>query len=95
MLEIFALIAVAKKIRKIVEEKGLKATKYIIFLILLWIVFEFIGAIIGILIFGEESLINYLCALIGAAVGAYIAYFIAEKAQGQEFDKKVDSFGVK
>jgi small-conductance mechanosensitive channel len=80
MLEIIAIISVSRTIRAIALEKGLKPSKYIIILIALWIGFEMLGGILGALLFGP-GLESYLIAIVGAGVGGYLGYNIAQKAE--------------
>jgi hypothetical protein len=80
MLEILAIIGLSKKIGNIAFDKGLKKTPYIIIMIALWVVLEIVGAVIGTLIFGEETLMVYLCAVLGAATGALLGYLIVNSA---------------
>lgn len=79
MLEIIAAIFLGREIKKIVEAKGLKATRYIIIMIALWVGLEFTGAIVGTLMFGEGGMV-YLFAIIGAIIGAFLSYTIAKNA---------------
>jgi len=81
MLEIIALWTLAKRVGQIVEEKGRKSGWYKVLTVVLWFGGEFMGAIIGSLIVGiDESTqcLVYIFALIGAAIGAGIAYWIAK-----------------
>lgn len=88
MLEIVAIIALSNRISRIVREKGLSPAKYIVIAILLWISFEFIGAVFGYLVLGEDStsgggglnLWVYPFAIAGAAVGAFLGYYFAKRA---------------
>lgn len=79
MLELIAIFILGKAIKKMVHAKGLKATKYILLMIFFWLSFEFLGMVLGIIIFGE-GLTAYLLALPGAALGAYLSYTIAKNA---------------
>ena len=84
MLEILFLIALTNRIGKTVEAKGYKSGKYKWMTIGLWFGGEILGAIIGAsLTGGDESAIGllYIIALLGAAVGTMIAFFIATGLQ--------------
>ena len=81
MLEIFLLIALTKRIGKILEEKGRKSGWFKFLTVVLWFGGEFIGGITGAIIAeisGVNELIIYLVALLGAAVGAGVAFIIAK-----------------
>lgn len=80
MLEILAVWLLTKKVGKIVEAKGHRPTGYKILTVVLWIVGEIFGAVIGVIIAGfDESsqCLVYLIGLGGAVVGGGIAYLIA------------------
>ncbi len=86
MLEIIAAIYLGKKIRDIVKEKGLNPTGYIIIMVVLWIGFEFFGALVGMLI-TEDEMGAYVFAIIGAVLGAAISYAIADNAKPAKVEK--------
>lgn len=75
MLEILALISLTNKIGRIVEQKGYQSSGYKWSTVAWWFGGEILGVIIGLLITGgEQGLPAYIIALIGAAIGASIAY---------------------
>ena len=80
MLEIIAIIALARKIKAIVIAKGHKPLKYILILLGLWIGLEVVGAIIGTLIFGEDGFEPYICAVLGATWAGFFSYRVALNA---------------
>ena len=84
MLEIFLIVYLSKKIGKIVEEKERKKGMYIFMFVVLWVVGEFLGAIAGILVTGEEGIIIYLYALMGAAGGAVLSFIIVKGLSKKE-----------
>ncbi len=88
MLEIIAAVFLGREIKKIVEAKGLKATRYIVIMIALWVGLEFTGAIIGTLMFGDGGMV-YLFAILGAIVGAYLSYTIAKNAPEATPDSEI------
>jgi hypothetical protein len=80
MIEIIILWSLTKRIGNIVEEKGHKSGGYKLLTVVLWFGGEFVGAILGALVTGVESsgqCTAYIFALLGAATGAGIAYWIA------------------
>jgi hypothetical protein len=80
MLEILALLVLTKRIGKIVEEKGRKSGGYKILMVGLWFGGEIVGLILGTVIAGGDpsaKWLPYLIALLGAVIGAGIAYAIA------------------
>jgi len=82
MLEIIALVFLSKKIRKIVNEKGLNARRYVTMLILLWFSLELLFIAFGIKMFGDP--ISALpIGMIGAAIGGYLGYKLAVNAEAE------------
>ncbi|MCP4521125.1 MAG: hypothetical protein GY827_05485 [Cytophagales bacterium] len=84
-----------KKNQRISKKQRTKATQVYFDSYTLWIAFEFIGLIVGVLIFGEDSLLIYLVGFGSAALGAFLAYNIAKSAKGKniDFGKQIEDFG--
>lgn len=80
MLDIAAGVAMAFRMKKKAEEKGLKPGKYVTYLLVLWFGLEILGATIGIVIF-EDTLAAMILGIIFAIIGAFIAFNIIKKAQ--------------
>jgi membrane protein DedA with SNARE-associated domain len=90
MLEIFIVYRLAKSIGDKVAAKGHKRFGYQLMLVALWIGGEIAGMVAGIVLQlamaggagAEEEAgfpwMAYLCALAGAAIGAFIAFAIAD-----------------
>lgn len=73
MIEIIALIILTGQMGKLAHQKGLKPGPWKLYTVLSWIGGEFLGAIIGVLIFGTENIISViLVALAGAITGFLI-----------------------
>jgi len=72
MLEIIALIFLTREIGKIAADKGLKPGTWKIYTVLAWIAGEFIGAIIGVLIFGTNNFWSVVLVAIAGAVTGYL-----------------------
>ncbi len=84
MLEILFLFFFARKIGEIVRLKGYEALGYQVMAIVLWFGGEFAGACLGFALFGfDESAqcIAYIVALIGAAIGAGVAYLVVNNLE--------------
>ncbi len=79
MLEIIAIIYLGRTIKKIAIEKELKPSKYILLMVFFWLSFEFLGMVIGFMIF-RDGLMPYLLALPGAALGGYVGYYFVKNA---------------
>ena len=75
MIEILVLIALTKRIGNIVKAKGHKPGGYKAMLVGFWFGGEILGLIIGFAVVGE-GLAIYLFAIIGAVIGAFVAFGI-------------------
>lgn len=80
MVEIIALYYFAKNIGEMVESKGHRSLWYKVMAVAMWFGGEFVGAIIGGILFGPEGgqCAIYLLALLGAAMSAGTVYLIAK-----------------
>jgi MFS family permease len=92
MLEIILIISLSKKIGTIAENKGHKKGGYIALFVILWILGEIIGAIAGVAITGDDGFGFYIFAIIGAAIGALIAFVVTNNLQDKSFLKQPDSY---
>ena len=84
MLEILVVTALTRRIGQIVEDKGHKATKYKWMAAGLWFGGEILGAILGATIAGwtdSGQCLVYVIGLLGAGIGAAIAYSIANNVE--------------
>jgi len=77
MLELIVLVALTRKIGAMVESKGHTSRKYKVLTVILWFGGEVVGAFLGAMISNGETGPTYVAALIGAAIGAGIAYNLA------------------
>lgn len=80
MLEVFAVIGLCRLNRKNAIARGRRPGGYIALTIILWILFEFVGAIFGILLFGRDNdtFTVMFVALPCAALGGLISFLIAK-----------------
>jgi hypothetical protein len=72
MLEIIALIFLCKKNGILAERKGLKPGMWKVYTIIAWIVAEFMGIFIGMMMFGKTNLIAVFAVGLFAAFGGYL-----------------------
>jgi hypothetical protein len=98
MLEIVIVYMLAKNIGNKVEAKGRKRFSYQLLLVALWIGGEIAGGVIGFILQAAMAggvapdddngfpWMGYLCALAGAALGAIIAFAIANNASPVQDD---------
>lgn len=78
MLEIIAIYLTSKNIAQIAHEKGYPPGLWRFLAIITWILSEIVGAIIGILLFGQGGLMMYIFALGGAVLGYVILRKVLE-----------------
>ena len=78
MIELIVIWKLATSIGTTASQKGLKKLGYQIMAVILWLCGEFFGAILGGAVFGANGsfLLKYIFALLGAAVGAGIAFLV-------------------
>ena len=74
MLEILILIFLTKKIGLLAEQKGLPPGKWKWKTVLAWFFFEFLGAFIGIMMFGfdPENIFGLMAFALVLAFGGYL-----------------------
>ena len=95
MLEIIAIIWLSQKNGRLAERKGLKSSTWVLYSVLCWIGFEFVGALIGVLAFGQDHIgPAYLMAL-GAAVLSYFFIRSLLNKKPDTMDDDVNRIGVK
>jgi ribose/xylose/arabinose/galactoside ABC-type transport system permease subunit len=75
MIEIIVLIVLGRKLGDMAQERG--RSKGWGALVLLWVLGELIGAVIGFAVTSDE-VAPYLFALVGAGIGAGVAYLIVK-----------------
>ena len=71
MIEIIVLIFLTKEIGILAMQKGLKAGWWKFYLVIGWILGEFIGLIIGVMIFGQDNIVSVMLTAIAVAVSSY------------------------
>jgi hypothetical protein len=94
MLEIIALIFLAKQVGKIAADKGLKPGTWKLYLILAWLAGEFVGAIIGILIFGTANIISVELVAVAGAVTGYVILKATLSKKPDLLDDDINQIGM-
>ena len=92
MFEIIALIFLTKEIGRLADSKGLKPGTWKLYTVLAWIAGEFLGAVIGVLIFGPE---NIFSVILVAIAGALTGYFLikANLSKRPDIYDEIDQIG--
>ncbi len=73
MIEIIILILLSIQIARIVKEKGYSKAKYIFLTIIVWFVFQVIGAIIGYIIF-KDYILTYILSFAFSFLSYHLIY---------------------
>ena len=94
MLEIIALIFLTREIGKIAADKGLKPGTWKIYTVLAWIAGDFIGAIIGVLIFGTSNIFSIELVAIAGAVTGYVVLKANLKKKPDLLDDDINQIGM-
>lgn len=71
MIEVFALIYLSKNISELAYQKGLKTGWWKFYTVMAWILFEFIGIFIGLLIFDRTNMVSIILVAYAAAISSY------------------------
>ena len=71
MIEIIVLVFLALKIGRLAIVKGEPAGRWRLRLVLFWIAAEFVGAFIGLAIFGQDNLFSCMLVAFAFAISAY------------------------
>jgi len=78
VIEIIFVWLLAVRIGKLAERRGQKPLGFQLMLISLWFIGEILGGFVGATLSGEV-LIIYPMALLGAGLGAALAFFLAPR----------------
>ncbi len=87
MLEIIVLVYLTSEIGKLARDKGLNAARWKVYNVFGYIFAEFIGVIVGIMIFGKDNLISVM--LVGLLF-AITSYFILKAQLNKMPDHNMD-----
>ena len=85
MLEIILLIYLTRRVGEIVKGKNRKPGWYKFMTVVLWLGGEFAGAFVGgiiVALTGTNQLLIYVFALVGAGIGAGVAFAVAKGVPG-------------
>ena len=94
MLEIIALIFLTREIGRLAERKGLKPITWKIYTVLAWIASEFIGMVIGIMVFGTDNLVSvFLVGITFAITSYFILKAQLNKLPDHSYDDDINNIG--
>lgn len=92
MLDIIILYFICKKMGRIAAAKGLKPLNWKLFTIFTWILFEVIGFLIAVNLFGFRK-DNAIAVMLFVVAFAFGGYLIVEFTLDRMPDQKKDGFG--
>lgn len=95
MLEIIALIFLCRNIGELAYRKGEPTGKWKLFVVLAWIGFEILGAVIGSLLFGQGNIVGLLLFMLVCAFGGYLFVRAILMRMPDDIDTDIDSIGSK
>ncbi len=93
MLEIIALIFLCRSIGELAYRKGEPTGKWKLFVVLAWIGFEILGAVIGSMLFGQGNIIGLLLFMLVCAFGGYLVARSILMRMPDDIDTDIDSIG--
>jgi hypothetical protein len=71
MIEIIALIFLSRYIGNLAFQKGLSSGWWRFYTVIAWLLFEFIGAIIGIIIFDKTNFVSIVLVAYASAITSF------------------------
>jgi positive regulator of sigma E activity len=90
MLEIIGIYFASRTIGELASSKGYSSGLYRFLTFLFWFVFEVVGAVIGLLLFGNEGFLFYIFALVGAVCGFLLLKTIVNRLPNKNtFEEEV------
>jgi uncharacterized membrane protein len=72
MIEVIALILLTAEMGRIASRKGLKPGRWQLYTILAWLAGEFVGILVGIMIFGTNNLVSVILVALAGAITGYL-----------------------
>ena len=94
MLEIIAIIFLSRKNGELAVEKGLKHSTWSFISGISWVGMEFVGAIVGYLVFGRDNLISVYILAIGMAISGYFIVRNILLKKPDPVDEDINRIGI-
>jgi hypothetical protein len=94
MLEIIALIFLCKRNGSLAEKKGLKPGMWKGYTVAAWMLMEFLGIFIGMMMFGRTNLIAIFAVGIFSAFGGYLFVRYNLENKPDDLEEDVNRIGV-
>ena len=95
MIEIILLFLLAKSIGTLAIKKGLPAGRWKFTMVIAWIIFETIGLMIGLAIFGKDNLIALMGFGLVCAFGGYLTIrYVLENKPDDKIKEDIHRIGT-
>ena len=95
MLEIVGLVLTSREINKLALRKGLKPGIWIVYTIICWFTLEFIGVVLGVILFHSRDIIALeMLGLISGFGGYLLIRSILQKKPDNTPDEDINRIGV-
>lgn len=94
MLEIIALIFLTKNIGALAQRKGLKPGTWKLYTVLFWFGAEIVGAVLGVVLLGEEAMLLAVLIGLGCAVGSYFVLKANLNKRPDAMEDDINRIGV-
>lgn len=96
MIEIFCLVTFSRKLGPLALRKGESKGKWITLFVISWLVAEFLGVFIGIIIFGEDKIAE---PAVTGYILAFSSFFVIRailnnKPDAQTYEQLIDQIGT-
>jgi hypothetical protein len=82
MAEIVVLWILCRRISAVARQRKRDPFHYQVLLVALWILGEFLAAVVGVMLTGSLNIVVYIIALIGAVIGSSIAFKRVSRGDG-------------
>lgn len=93
MLDLIILYFLTKEIGKLAHDKGLKPLTWKIYTVVGWLLFEVIGILTGVMIFGTDNLVSVLLLAIAFAITSYFIIKAQLNKLPDRFDDDINNIG--
>ena len=95
MIELILLYFLTKSIGNLASRKGLPTRRWKLFTVAAWLVFEFIGLLIGIAVFGTGNLYGLMAFGLVSAFGGYLTVkYILENKPDNKINDDIERIGT-
>jgi hypothetical protein len=94
MIEIIALIFLCRKNGQLAERKGLSPNRWKWYTVAGWVTAEFLGIILGVMLFGTMDMYGLFAIGLVSAFGGYLYVNALLKKMPDDVEEDVDKIGI-